>query len=121
MSERYRITIHSGNDSYTFKTKTRVGEFWNFAEEMKEHTDWENMAIAFKQRNDEALKAESNMEKPCASYLKEGYTLSCDWDYNDDTGKGCRWIWCCDLCNDMFCQDCYRGREWGLKEYEEEQ
>ena len=37
MSERYRITIHSGNDSFTFKTKTRVGEFWNFAEEMKEH------------------------------------------------------------------------------------
>ena len=56
MSERYRITVSYGNDSVTFKTKTRVGEFWNFAEEMKEHTDWENMAIAFSQLNSEILE-----------------------------------------------------------------
>ena len=71
MSERYRITIHAGNESFTFKTKTRVGEFWNFAEEMKEHTDWENMAIAFKQRNDEALKAESCQE--CSARTQHTY------------------------------------------------
>lgn len=45
---------------------------------------------------------ETKMEKPC-----------------EDTGKGCRWIWCCDRCNNMFCRDCYRDRDWDLKEYEE--
>lgn len=49
---------------------------------------------------------ETKMEKPC-----------------EDTGKGCRWI-CCyndNRCNNMFCRDCYRDRDWDLKEYEEKQ
>lgn len=37
----------------------------------------------------------------------------------EDTGKGCRWIWCCDTCGGMFCLDCYRSREWELEEYEQ--
>ena len=95
MSERYRITIHSGNDSFTFKTKTRVGEFWNFAEEMKEHTDWENMAIAFSQRNNEVLEETSCPEcksKTQSTHMEGQYLLppsdkagiitactKCDW------------------------------------------
>jgi hypothetical protein len=47
---------------------------------------------------------ETKMEKPC-----------------EDTGKGCRWIWCCDRCNNMFCRDCYRDRDWDLKEYGDEE
>ena len=95
MSERYRITIHAGNDSFTFKTKTRVGEFWNFAEEMKEHTDWENMVIAFSQRNNEVLEETSCPEcksKTQSTHMEGQYLLppsdkagiitactKCDW------------------------------------------
>lgn len=42
------------------------------------------------------------------------------------TGKGCRWWWCCDLlddygCLDMYCADCYRDKDWDLKDFGEEE
>lgn len=39
----------------------------------------------------------------------------------EDTGKGCRWIWCCELCGNMFCLDCYKSRDWDLKKYGDEE
>lgn len=44
MSERYRITIHYGKDTFSFKTKTRVGDYAGLEDEMKNHTDWKTMA-----------------------------------------------------------------------------
>lgn len=55
MSERYQVIIKAGGNLYLFKTKTRVGSFQNFAEEMKTHVDWEEIAIAL----DEKAKMES--------------------------------------------------------------
>jgi hypothetical protein len=55
MSERYQVIIKAGGNQYHFKTKTRVGSFQNFAEEMKTHVDWEEIAIAL----DEKAKMES--------------------------------------------------------------
>lgn len=36
----------------------------------------------------------------------------------EETGKGCDWIWedYEEYC-DMFCQDCYRYRDWSKAEY----
>ncbi len=56
MSERYQIIIKAGEHTFHFKTKTRVGEFWNFSEEMKEHIDWEQMAIELDKRTKEVLE-----------------------------------------------------------------
>ena len=56
MSERYQITIKAGEHTFHFKTKTRVGEFWNFSEEMKEHVDWEQMALQLDKRTKEVLE-----------------------------------------------------------------
>lgn len=38
----------------------------------------------------------------------------------DETGSGCKWTWCCDFCSDMYCTECYRNRDWVLKQYEKE-
>lgn len=46
MSERYQVVIMAGGKRYHFKTETRVGSFQSFAEEMKTHVDWEQLAAA---------------------------------------------------------------------------
>lgn len=51
MSERYRITIHYGKDTFSFKTKTRVGDYAGLEDEMKNHTDWKTMAEVASQRS----------------------------------------------------------------------
>ena len=59
MSKRYQIIIKAGEHTFHFKAKTRVGEFWNFSEEMKEHIDWEQMAIELDKRTKEVLEVVS--------------------------------------------------------------
>ena len=55
MSERYQVIIKAGEHTFHFKAKTRVGEFRNFSEEMREHVDWEEKAIALDKKTKEAL------------------------------------------------------------------
>lgn len=49
------------------------------------------------------------MENPCASYLKEGYTLSCDCNYNDDSRGNF---------SPVFCEACGRERNHSLREFD---
>jgi hypothetical protein len=55
------------------------------------------------------MNTHPDMEKPCDAYLKEGYTMSCDWDYNDDS-RGC---W-----SSVFCAACGRERNHSLQEFD---
>lgn len=71
MSERYQIVIRAGEHTFHFKTKTRVGEFWNFAEEMKEHTDWENKAILLDKQTKQVLEKVACPE--CSSKTQETF------------------------------------------------
>lgn len=34
-----------------------------------------------------------------------------------ETGYRCYWIYCCEICNDYYCQDCYRFPEFELAQY----
>ena len=59
MSERYRITIHYGKDTFSFKTKTRVGDYAGLEDEMKNHTDWKTMAEVASRRSFEVREEEA--------------------------------------------------------------
>ena len=51
------------------------------------------------------------MENPCNIFLKEGYFLGCEWDYNDDSRGNFA---------PVICSACGRKRNFDLKEFEQE-
>ena len=57
------------------------------------------------------MKKTTKMEKPCNSFLKEGYVLGCEWGYNDDSRGNFA---------PVICYGCGRSRNLDLKEFEQE-
>ena len=37
------------------------------------------------------------------------------------TGKQCRWIYCCEICSECYCGDCYRIKDYDLEPYPEDE
>ena len=53
---------------------------------------------------------------PTGSILDEGSVE----EKCEKTGVGCQWLWDDNPeGEDMFCQDCFRNRDWGKDEYQE--
>lgn len=38
----------------------------------------------------------------------------------EETGKRCRWVYCCEICSNSYCRDCYRSHDYVLEPYPED-
>jgi ribosomal protein S27AE len=81
LSERYRITVHYGDYSVTFKTKTRVGDVEGLEHELKNHTDWKGTVEAAQKR----LNMETMRCPRCGFVAHVSSTVvsctKCNWVY----------------------------------------
>lgn len=39
----------------------------------------------------------------------------------DEDGKACNWIWCCEICNNIYCNKCYRDRDFNKEAIDDEE